>query len=65
MIIFVSLCSLIGVFLVPLIHSESPVGRQIYEYVYAFMIALGISALITDAILHLIPHVSSIIYEYN
>ena len=59
MILFVSLCSLVGVCLVPLINSDSTVGRQTYEYVYAFMIAIGASALITDAVLHLIPHVSS------
>ena len=58
MILFVCLCSLLGVFLVPLINSKSKVGRQTYEYVYALMIAVGISALISDAVLHLIPHVS-------
>ena len=60
MILLVCLGSLLGVFLVPLIKSDSKVGRQTYEYVYAFMIAIGTSALITDAILHLIPHVSTI-----
>ncbi|XP_019854074.1 PREDICTED: zinc transporter ZIP4-like [Amphimedon queenslandica] len=56
MITFVCLCSLMGIFLVPLINSNSKIGRQTYEYVYAFMIAIGISALISDAVLHLIPH---------
>ena len=60
MILLVCLGSVLGVFLVPLIKSDSKVGRQTYEYVYAFMIAIGASALISDAILHLIPHVSSI-----
>lgn len=59
MILFVSLCSLLGIFLVPLINSNSRLGRQTYEYMYAFMIAIGISALISDAVLHLIPHVST------
>lgn len=58
MVILVCLGSLLGVFIVPLIKSDSRVGRQVYEYVYAFMIALGASALVSDAILHLIPHVS-------
>ena len=60
MIVFVCLCSLLGVFLVPLINSESKIGQQTYEYMYAFMIAIAISALICDAVLHLIPHVSNI-----
>ena len=61
MICFVSLCSLVGVFLVPIINSQSKFGRKTYEYVYAFMIAIGISALLSDAVLHLIPHVSNTI----
>ena len=60
MIVLVCLCSLVGVFLVPLINSESKIGQQTYEYMYAFMIAIAISALICDAVLHLIPHVSNI-----
>ena len=58
MVLFESLISLVGVLLVPLINSNSKVGRQTYEYVYALMVAVGISALISDAVLHLIPHVS-------
>ena len=60
MVLFVSLCSVLGVFLVPLINSNSKVGRQTYEYVFAFMVAIGASALISDAVLHLIPHVSTL-----
>ena len=58
MILLVCLGSLGGIFLVPLIRKDSKVGKQTYEYVYAFMIATGASALVSDAILHLIPHVS-------
>ena len=58
MILFVSLCSLGGVFLVPLILNNSPTGKRIYEHVYSFMVAIAISALVSDAVLHLIPHVS-------
>ena len=54
----VCLASLLGIVLVPLIRTTSRVARIAYEYSYAFMIALGASALITDAILHIIPHVS-------
>ena len=58
MILLVCLGSLSGIFLVPLIKKDSKVGKQTYEYVYALLIATGSSALVSDAILHLIPHVS-------
>ena len=61
MVVFVSLCSLGGVFLVPLIKSSSETGMRIYDHVYAFMVAIAISALVSDAVLHLIPHVSILI----
>ena len=61
MVIFVSLCSLGGVFLVPLIKSSSETGMRIYDHVYAFMVAIAISALVSDAVLHLIPHVSRLL----
>lgn len=56
MILLVCLGSLSGIFLVPLIKKDSKVGKQTYEYVYALLIATGSSALVSDAILHLIPH---------
>ena len=58
MVTVVCLLSLLGIFMVPLLKTDSRVGGQVYEYVYAFMIALGASALVSDAVLHLIPHVS-------
>ena len=58
MVTVVCLLSLLGIFIVPLLKRDNRVGNQVYEYVYAFMIALGASALVSDAILHLIPHVS-------
>ncbi len=59
MIVGVSACSLLGVFLVPLIKKSTKVG-QLYKYFYSLMIALGASALFCDAILHLIPEVSTV-----
>ena len=44
--------------MVPLMNSQSKFGRKTYKYVYVFMVAVGISALLSDAVLHLIPHVS-------
>ena len=58
MIFLESLCSFVGVFVVPLMNSQSKFGRITYRYVYAFMVAVGTSALLSDAVLHLIPHVS-------
>ena len=57
MVILVSLGSLGGIIVVPLLKKNSKFG-YLYKYVYALMIALGASALFCDAILHLIPHVS-------
>ena len=50
-VMVVSLVALIGVLTVPL------VGKKVMTYVSAFLVAMGISALASDAILHLIPHV--------
>ena len=58
MVFIVCLASLAGLAIIPVIHLKSPVGRQIYEYSYAFMVALAASALICDALLHLVPQVS-------
>ena len=64
MIVLVCLGSLLGVIIVPLIsneiHSNAKLSLKalVYKYIYSFMIALGTSALICDAVLHLIPHVS-------
>ena len=60
MVAFISLGSLCGVIIVPLVSRDSKLARIVYEYAYAFMIAVGASALLSDAILHLIPHVSLI-----
>ena len=58
MVAFISLGSLCGAVIVPLVSTDSKLARVAYEYAYAFMIAMGASALLSDAILHLIPHVS-------
>ena len=50
-VMVVSFVALIGVLTVPL------VGKKVMIYVSAFLVAMGISALASDAILHLIPHV--------
>ena len=75
MVSLVSLVSLIGILLVPLIfktnleedtQSTTPLlnkkekqsGRVlVYKYAYSLLIALGTSALLCDAILHLLPSV--------
>lgn len=57
MVVLVSGCSLIGVLVLPFIKKKKGFLR-LQKYVYAFMIALGTSALFCDAILHLLPEVS-------
>jgi zinc transporter ZupT len=49
-VVVVSLVSLIGVLTVPV------AGKSIMRYLSAFLVAMGISALASDAVLHLIPH---------
>ena len=57
MAIAVASASVFGVLVVPLVQKNSKFGR-FYKYFKTLMIALGVSALFCDAILHLIPHVS-------
>jgi zinc transporter 4/zinc transporter 10/zinc transporter 12 len=54
MVVFLSLLSLLGVFIVPLAKRFD----RAYEYARLFLVALGTSALFSDAILHIIPEVS-------
>ncbi len=56
MVILLSLLSLIGAFVVPLVKQNERCG-VVYEYVNLFLVAMGTSALFSDAILHLIPQV--------
>ena len=60
MVALVSLGSLLGVLIVPLVLTKDKTKTRslVYKYMYFFMIALGTSALVSDAILHLFPHVS-------
>ena len=57
MVAVLSLLSLLGVLIVPLAKSNERCGR-VYEYVNLFLMALGTSALFSDAILHILPDVS-------
>ena len=62
MIAVISIVSLMGVTLVPFLREGSTLGRY-YKYIYALLIALGVSSLFCDAILHFIPHVSKVVRE--
>ncbi len=57
MVAFISIVSLAGIAVVPFLREGTRLG-QYYKYIYALLIALGVSSLFCDAILHLIPHVS-------
>ena len=51
-VLIVSLLSLLGVVLIPLLR------KKIMRFVSSFLVAMGVAALVCDAVLHLIPHVS-------
>ena len=57
MVLLTTLGSLFGVLLVPLFNSKSKIVREINDYVQVTAISVGISALLSNAALHLIPEV--------
>jgi len=56
MVLAISLLSLAAVAVVPFLNKNSKFG-QFYKFLYPLLISMGVSALVCDAILHLIPHV--------
>ena len=65
MVLIVCIGSLAGIVIVPFIHTKSPIAKLLYSYVHAFMVALAISALVSDALLHLIPLVSTVLVSWS
>ena len=57
MVVVISLLSLLGVTIVPFIQHSSRLAL-VYKQLITLLIAMGVSALISDALLHLIPNVS-------
>ncbi|CAI8010001.1 Zinc transporter ZIP10, partial [Geodia barretti] len=55
MIFIISLLSLLGVVIVPLIRQNSRL-LLVYKHLISLLIAMGVAALTTDALLHLIPN---------
>lgn len=58
MIVAVSLLSLLGLFIVPLLSSGNRFGRVAYKYVLTLLTAMGVSALLCGSLFELIPTVS-------
>ena len=59
MIFIISLMSLLGVSIVPFLRSNSRLAT-VYKYLITLLISMGVAALVSDALLHLIPGVSSL-----
>lgn len=51
--------SLLGVAIVPFVRRNSKLA-VCYKYIIILLISMGVAALITDALLHLIPNVSTL-----
>ena len=58
MVLLTALGSLFGVLLVPLFNSKSKIVKEINGHIHVTMISVGVSALLSDAALHLIPTVA-------
>jgi zinc transporter ZupT len=54
MIFIISLTSLLGVSIVPLLRSNSRLAT-VYKYLITLLISMGVAALVSDALLHLLP----------
>lgn len=57
MVLIISLLSLLGVALLPFMQRNSRLS-VIYKHLIAILIAMGAAALVSDALIHLIPGVS-------
>ena len=57
MVLTVSLLSLLGLLIVPLVRSQSHIGQIAYKHVLTLLIAMGASALVSDALFELLPTV--------
>ena len=55
----ISFLSLLGVILVPLMN------RVFFKFLLSFLVALAVGTLSGDAFLHLLPHVSTVIYPIS
>jgi hypothetical protein len=58
MILSVSLLSLLGIIIVPLLKTQNRIGKIIYKYTLTLMIAMGASALLCNVLFDLLPTVS-------
>ena len=58
MVLIISLMSLLGVSIVPFLRSNSRLAT-VYKYLITLLISMGVAALVSDALLHLLPSVSS------
>jgi hypothetical protein len=57
-ILVISLCGLLGVAVIPVM------GKSYYHQLLQFLVALAVGTLCGDALIHLLPHVSSHLLKY-
>ena len=57
MVCVISALSLLGLLLVPFLQRNTRAGL-LYKYLITLLISMGVSALVSAALLHLIPNVS-------
>lgn len=57
-IIVISLCGLLGVAVIPVMQ------KSYYQQLLQFLVALAVGTLCGDALLHLLPHVSCLLFQW-
>ena len=60
MVFIISIASLLGIAIVPFLRSNSRLAT-VYKYLITLLISMGVAALVSDALLHLLPDVSQLL----
>ena len=63
MILIVSLTSLLGLIILPFVQQKTCLAVA-YKHLITLLITMGVAALVSDALLHLIPNVSRVLVTH-